>query len=425
MSCHPTLIGRMAALALVIGCSGVEKQRDAESDAAASATDPTPQPGDEGTDSASEVRNEAVDAIQSACLSGEDGSVSMVDATRLESTVTWSLDFDGAAEAAGFVDCAYTRTYVGLQRVDLPHICPGCDFIVEGDAVMTEGFADCYEPIFGGTETRTETWAIQGMDVHRRSGSQTVLPEDPLTTLETASGDGAPVPLSWDSEYTVNDEAGDPAGLMALRATGTILWEADPSTQIEEAFGPRATAYACGWECNDPGTLDGTYPLAPGEVLPNFRLDDQCGEAVDIHDFYGSYVVLDSAQSDCGPCLSMADEAEAFRAKMTTDGIPVRLIPLLGNGLGDVTGTPSPEVHQAWVDRFEPIDPVLADRGWGYAALSKYLPEHSGTDIAFPAWIVIAPDMTVIEGAVGFSSWDTIEAIIRADWIARGETGPL
>ena len=73
----------------------------------------------------------------------------------------------------------------------------------------------------------------------------------------------------------------------------------------------------------------------------------------------------------------------------------------------------------------EPEDPVLADRGWGYAALGRYLSDHEGTDIAWPAWIVIGPDMTVITGAVGFGSWDTIGSIIESDWEARGQTGPL
>ena len=377
------------------------------------------------TDTGPPPENDYVNAVQASCSTGEDGVPAYIDAVRLASTVTWSLDFDADAEAAGFVDCTYTRTFDGLQRVDIPHVCPECDFITEGDAVMTEGFSDCYEPIFGGTETRTETWGMTGLDVHRRSGSQTVLPDDPLTTLERASGDASEVPLSWDSEYTVNDDDGNPAGVMALSASGSVSWYTDSGTQLEEPFGPRVAPYGCGWECNDPGDLGGEYPLAPGEVLPNFRLDDQCGEAVDIHDFYGSYIVLDSAQSDCGPCLAMAEEAEAFKNDMTAAGIPVRLIPLLGNGLGDVTGTPSDAVFDAWIDRFNPHDPVLADRGWGYAALSRYLPEHAGTDIAWPAWVVIGPDMTVIEGAVGFSSWSTIESIIRADWQARGETGPL
>lgn len=374
--------------------------------------------GDTGSDA-------VVDAIQAPCDTVEEGVVALVEATQLEATVTWSLDFDADAEAAGWVDCSYTRTFTGTQRLDLEHICPQCDVLVEGTAVMTEGFEDCAEPLFGGSVERTETWGLAGTDVYRRGGAQLPLTGDPLTTLEALSESGAPVPLSWSSEYGVNNEDGDEVGRFELAASGDIAWATDPETLIEEPFGPRGEPYACGWECNDPGSLGGEYPLAPAEVVPNARFTDQCGEGVDLHDFYGSYVVLDSAQSDCGPCLAMADAADEFKATMTAKGIPVRLIPLLGNGLADVAGTPSEATHQAWVDRFDSHEPVLADRGWGYAALGAYLPEYSDTDIAWPAWIILGPDLTVVEADTGFGSWDSLGAIIEADWAARGESGPL
>ena len=388
------------------------------------ATAPPAEPGTTDSD-ASEDTNPYVKRVQAACEDGEAGTPEVWDAVRLESTVTWTLDFDTDAEAAGWVDCAYTRAYEGIQRVDLEHICPHCEVIVEGEALMTEGFADCYEPLFGGTESRTETWGYAGTDLFRRGASQLPLSTDPLASLDTPSGDGSSQPAAWESEYGVNDADGNEVGRFVLSASGTVSWAEDPYTPIEEPYGPRATAYACGWECNDPGDLGGTYPLSPGGVVPNFRMLDQCNEPVDLHDLYGSYIVLDSAQSDCGPCLQMAEQAEAFKDRMTEAGIPVRLVPLLGNGLSEVYGTPSQETRDIWVDRFSPRDPVFADRGWGYASIGQYLSDHEGTDIAWPAWIVIGPDMTVITGAVGFGSWDTIGRIIEDDWEARGETGPL
>lgn len=401
----------------------------------AACSDSKPEPGppavttpstDGTTDSGTpDVSDPYVDAVHSACTGGEDGTVAMLDATKIESTVTWSLDFDAGAEAAGWEDCSYTRVYSGIQRVDIEHICPHCTVIAEGDATMIEGFTDCYEPLFGGDQTRTETWGVAGTDIFRRGASQLPLSEDPLATLTESSGDGTAVPISWESEYGVNDDAGDEVGRFILAASGAIAWSEDSTIQLEEPFGPRAAAYACGWECNDPGDLTGAYPLTPGGVLPNFRMRDQCGDMLDIHDLYGSYIVIDSAQSDCGPCLQMADEAEAFKATMTEAGIPIRLVPVLGNGLSEVYLTPSEATQAEWVERFEPEDPVLADRGWGYAALGRYLSDHEGTDIAWPAWIVIGPDMTVITGAVGFGSWDTIGSIIESDWEARSQTGPL
>ncbi len=402
-----------------LGCDA-EPKSDGTADSPVGTTD-----DGASEDSGDRVSDPYVDVVQAACTSGESGAVEQVEAVRLESTVTWTLDFDEGAEAAGWVDCHYTREFAGVQRLDLQHVCPHCEVLVEGEAVMTEGFTDCAEPMFGGEPVRVETWGYAGSDIFRRGGTQLPLGKEPLATMAATSGDGTPVEIAWESEYTVNDEVGEPVGAFVLAASGTVAWQTDADTLIDEPFGPRPGAYSCGWECNDPGTLVGEYPLSPGGVLPNFRLDDQCGESVDIHDFYGSYLVLDSAQDDCGPCRNMAAAAEEFRDKLVADGIPVRLVPLLGNGLGDVAGTPDATRHARWVEDFQSSDPVLADRGWGYASLGAYLPEYSGTDIAWPAWIVIGPDMTVIEGNTGFSSWDRIEGIIRADWEARGEVGPL
>jgi hypothetical protein len=49
--------------------------------------------------------------------------------------------------------------------------------------------------------------------------------------------------------------------------------------------------YACGWGHNDPGDLASTG-AGYGDVMDNFALIDQCGEMVDMWDFYGEYHVL-------------------------------------------------------------------------------------------------------------------------------------
>jgi hypothetical protein len=49
--------------------------------------------------------------------------------------------------------------------------------------------------------------------------------------------------------------------------------------------------YACGWEHNDPGTLV-TDGQRKGDIMDNIQLVDQCGEMVDLWDFYGEYHVL-------------------------------------------------------------------------------------------------------------------------------------
>ena len=51
------------------------------------------------------------------------------------------------------------------------------------------------------------------------------------------------------------------------------------------------SCYACGWGHNDPGDIVSTG-AAEGDVMGNATLPDQCGELVDLWDFYGDYHVL-------------------------------------------------------------------------------------------------------------------------------------
>ena len=49
--------------------------------------------------------------------------------------------------------------------------------------------------------------------------------------------------------------------------------------------------YACGWEHNDPGTLESNGSDI-GDVVSNITLTDQCGDDVRLWDFYGGYHIL-------------------------------------------------------------------------------------------------------------------------------------
>ena len=49
--------------------------------------------------------------------------------------------------------------------------------------------------------------------------------------------------------------------------------------------------YACGWSHNDPGNIQPTG-AAIGDVIYEVSLPDQCGEQVNLWDFYGKYHVL-------------------------------------------------------------------------------------------------------------------------------------
>ena len=230
-----------------------------------------------------------------------------------------------------------------------------------------------------------------------------------LTTFSGSSGDGSPVAIAWESTYEIG------GGNVTLSAAGTLSWEEDGDTMLTDFWGPRADPYACEWECNDPGDLAGDYDLQTGDVMPNFRLQDQCGEWVDLHDFAGSYVVLDTSQFDCGPCRSMAQTEEAFLEEMRSRGVAVRVLTLMGDGLGDPYGTPDASTVDWWINEYGLTDPVLYDRGYAYALFPQYIYDSTGEDFGYPAWLVLDPQMQVISGNVGFSSWDAVIDIIEGD----------
>lgn len=328
-------------------------------------------------------------------------------ATLVIGQVTWTLTFDDEAQSLGFTDCSYTRTFRGVQYNDMGYLCPECTVQVSGTATMTEGLDDCYSQISSDTATeRDESWGWSDGAFYRAGRAQFPLGE--LATFSDA-GPEAPIALSWESESDLTD-----GGSMVLSASGELLYKVDDGVLVRSAEPALPDSYACGWPQNDPGDLELDYALGVGKTFPNVYLKDQCGETVKLWDLYGSWLVLDSSQSDCGPCQTMADGAEAFVAQMAQEGIEVRVVSLLGNGLSDPFGTPSESTLSTWVDAFSLTDPVLYDRGFAYAMFPQFIADYSGESFGFPAWLVVSPEMELIHGNVGFSSWDAVGDIIRA-----------
>ena len=323
----------------------------------------------------------------------------------VDGAVTWTLAFDDAAAANGFTDCSYTRTFTGTQYLDMDYLCPGCSVQVQGTATMTEGL-DCYSQISSSATTdRTEAWGWGGGAFFRSGRAQFPLGE--LSTFEDA-GEDADIALSWSSESDLED-----GGVMLLSASGTLSYRTDAGTLLPDPAPERTEPYACGWPQNDPGDLTLDYTLAVGQTFPNVYLEDQCGDLLSLWDLYGSWLVLDASQSDCGPCQSMASTAEAFVEEMAADGYDVKVVSFLGNGLSEPFGTPSAETLDSWVSTFALTDPVLYDRGFTYALFPPFIASDSGDSFGFPTWLLVNPQMELVYGSVGFSSWDDVGGVIR------------
>jgi len=337
-----------------------------------------------------------------ACDREEPEVEPTIPAVVVHGEVTWTLDFDEASEAAGWFDCSYSRVYSGQEFLDRPWLCVDCDVITEGEAVMTEG-EDCYAQISDDPGTSAETWGFGGGGFYRVGITQYPM-WDPLATYQDG-GEGAANAVSWSSDYTVGD------GDMVLSAAGTFTYETDRDLLLVDLLAPRQTDYACGWPRNDPGGLPLDYAIGQGKVFPNLKLTDQCGEELLLWDLYGSWLIIDGTQPDCGPCQSMAQGAPEFVAQMADEGVEVVMVSLMGAGLAAPWETPEPATVDSWIDAWLLEEPVLADEGAAYALLPDYLGRDA---FGWPAWVIVSPEMELVYGQVGFGSWDSAAEVIRS-----------
>jgi hypothetical protein len=329
---------------------------------------------------------------------------------RAEGTITWTLAFDEDAEAVGYTDCNYTRSFEGQEVIDQPYLCPSCDVTVKGTAVMSEGFDDCYEPLFGGEEEAIETWGFAQEDgvadaAFYRSNRENMLMGE-LTTIEGFALD-TPFSLGWESGYDLIK-----GGIMTLSAFGEGLVWLDESLEIE-VESRRTDPYLCGWPNNDPGTLSTDYVLALDATFPTANLEDACGEKLSIWDLYGNWLVVDISQPDCGPCQTMAAEMGEVLTALRDEGVDAHYVTLLGNGLSVPYEEPDSDNWSSWLTAFDDGEPILRDRGFGYATFQPYY----GDDFGYPAYAIVRPDMTVAAVEKGWGS-DTPQELI--DLILKG-----
>ncbi len=321
----------------------------------------------------------------------------------IEGSITWDVDFDSTAEAAGFVDCSYQRVDGGgAEDRSSPWRCRDCDVQFQVMTSLDEGL-DCYHQIASDAPEFLE-WLGTGPDGFYRTGS----PNAPLAALGVAQ----PSTNGFDVAYVVDLELEDGGFTFDIRGAFT-----ESTAQGDPLHGltPPET-YACGWPKADPPPYSGDYVLSLDTTIPDGAFVDSCGDALRLHDLAGQWWILDVSAADCGPCQEMArSEGELHDLLAGTDAHDTLVVTLLSASLAS-SDTASPALLDQWRSELDVDGPVLTDRGYGMAVVAEAIAALGG-DFGYPALVLVDPELQVRSLGVGFgpSTWEELAAAIQQD----------
>jgi AhpC/TSA family len=332
--------------------------------------------------------------------SGGQGGMTPLPETRatVSGDVTWNVQFDAEAIAAGATNCAYTRHYEGVQDESAKWLCPSCEVMFRATVEMTQGLQDCYSQISSDPpEVEWIGWGPGGV-YYRGVGAG-------MTEQGTAMMAGADVTVA---NSVAADLPAPNGGLFGFGITGALVVDEEDGDPLH-GFEP-ANSYDCGWPTSNAPEYTGDYKIVVGETVPDGLFLDACDEVVRLHDFEGDYLLIDMSAIDCPPCQQMASGEEAFVGSLALEGVDVHVITLLAPSLADPLGETTNSMLNNWVNTYGLQSPVLADRGWG---LTMFL-DAIGEGLGYPSWVLVAPDLTVVEFGSGFGGWAAHEASILA-----------
>ncbi|MGC6491557.1 MAG: peroxiredoxin family protein [Myxococcota bacterium] len=140
-----------------------------------------------------------------------------------------------------------------------------------------------------------------------------------------------------------------------------------------------------------------------GKTAPNFVLQDQNGNDVELYQFYGQFVLLDVFAQWCGPCNTHAPDGEDFYQDLKSEGFIV-----IGAMMESDTGTPTVSDAMDWATEHGLTHPVVADNE---GVNGNYV------TAGYPTYPLLAPDMTVLIEDVWPPDQNVIEQAM-ADWNA-------
>jgi hypothetical protein len=284
--------------------------------------------------------------------------------------------------------CSFEAEIEGTEDRSLPWLCADCDTMFAVQIWSDEGCLAAEQGWVG----------LDGSGWHFSDG-----PYRPLQRLGDATVQADQV-VGVDVELTLSAAPDD----------ADPMWGMTPPD-----------TYACGYATTERPVYEGGWTYPGGPVADGWFLD-ACGEPVRLHDVASGYTVIDLSSILCEPCQRMAGDEHTFEAAMAELGVPYTVITLLTPSPSHQTESPPVEDLAAWAQDYNLHGPVLADRGWGYGLVGMGTHLGEGGDpeafygLGMPTWMVLSPDLEVLDQSSGYSSWYPIEAAITAHLAASG-----
>lgn len=342
----------------------------------------------------------ALAACSATSTSTDDTSTPEVltEGATLTGQVTWNVDFDETAEAAGFTDCAYSRSYIGQEDRSAPWLCPYCEIPFRADVTMSEGYEACYGQI-ADTPPEAAEWLGFGDSVFYRTIYGPYL-----------AGDQGAVTESVDGITTVNHPEPyeiEGGGSFQFTVEGQFAFGEGPFDPMNGWVA--ADPYQCGWPKRDAPRYEGPWTAEIGGTLPDGLFTAQCGDTVRLHDLLDGWLIVDVSAADCGPCRQMAEGEAAFLAEMR-QSVDIHMVTLLAPSLSEPLEPATTALLMQWNNTYDLHEPVLSDRGYGVWVVGKMVGESFG----YPTTLLVAPGGTIVDVHVGFGGWEELETQILA-----------
>ena len=388
----------LAVLGLLVAC-GTAKPTDAAAtaDGAAGADSGRSGPAADAAISA----DSSTDAESGDSGSDANALITTTIATAV-GTMTYSIVVGGGAP------CSTTIDVDGVEDASTPWRCPDCAHLFTsprkstsdcppGPALAAGHIRDAPQTI--GWTADGKFYASGGYGQLNKVGTAVEIPGGVTATLSISFTDGAGV---------------------TTKVTGSANFKLG-TTQGDALHGwRRSEVYACGWPHGDAEPFTGTYlPKLHGQ-LPDGVFLDRCGDKVRLHDFLGSYLVIQANQTTvgtCSYCASGASGQKSFEKAMLVAAVPTVVVTLMVPQYNWDDMSATPKAMAEWATMFNVMGPVLADRGFANVVFESA--KHNDNGFGYPEYMVVSPSGEILAVEPGFSpgnpgggTWDKLAKVI-------------